>query len=833
MTHPAAFRPIVYLLDIAALVVCTLGLVHIAAKPGIPVAFASRMDTVYCARVGEPLSSRIHEREVLLQIDGRAISTVDDVEFILDDLRVGDHVLLTLKGAEGVRSEEVELGHYYGAFYLVSVIIVSSLFFIVGLLVFWRKPDDPAGHVYHFGSIGTAVMLSTTWGSVLSTPAFLGPALRAIFSTMYAFVPLFFFHFIRLFPSPRENRLRSLLPFLYGLAAILAIGTSTAFIAAFRSGVVTDFHTYLTWFTFTRWFMIALVFSGLWTIRQSYREATDEEERRKIRWVVWGLFIGFVPFVVLWVIPLMFLSYGLVPESVMLLASGFIPLAFGASIVKYHIMDIDLILNRSVVYGTVMAFIALLYILVVGGAAGIASSFTYQESIGFSAGAAIIVALLFEPARRVVQREVDRRFFRIRYDYRRAQRRFQEDLSTCVVIEDVVHLLVERVSTILAPERIAFVSSPRGGWPGIQEGRDLSTSEPALFDALSEEVEQAAILPLSVSDRIEPGVPFTLLRSVIPDHQGIVLVHASRGSDGRILGLLLLGKKRSGSRFSSEDVDLLASLLQQVGVEIERDILKKEVMEKAERADRLERLNAMKSDFVSYVSHELRTPLTSIKMFAEMLQQRIPRGEKHSRDYVRIIQGETDRLQRMVNTILDSARIDRGDVHYACAPVRLDTIVKDVLAMLRYQLAKEGFTVSIAMKKRSTRGGLREGTFMIHADADAVREALLNLLSNAMKYALDDKRIRVSLWRTGGDVRCSIQDHGRGISKEALGHLFERFYRDPALPRQVQGVGIGLSVVKHIMDEHQGKIEVESSPGIGSTFTLVFPLRRVHPPTNT
>ncbi len=694
MTHRAPLRPLVYLLDIVALVACCVGIVHIASKPGIPVELESRDGIVYVDRVDEPLSRQIHEHDALLSINGQSISTVEDVEFVFDGLRIGQKVLLTLNGSKGERSEEIFLMHFYSKFYLASVIFVSSLFFVVGLIVFWRKSNDPAARVYHFGSLGTAVMLSTTWGSVVSIPPILGPLLRAVFSGMYAFVPLLFFHFMRLFPRSRPIRWGLFLPALYSIAAVLAIGSGASFIMAWQSGSLAIFHSHLTWFAATRWFMIALVFNGLWTIRQSYREAGDEGERRKIRWVVWGLFIGFVPFVVLWVIPHMVLSYGLVPESVMLLSSGFIPLAFGASIVRYHIMDIDLILNRSVVYGTVMGMVAVVYIAIVGGAAGLVSSLTYEESVSVSAGAAIIVALLFEPARRLVQQEVDRRFFRIRYDYRKAERKFQEDVAACVYAEDVIRLLVDRTSTIISPEKILYVLHPQDGDPHISEGMGFDTPVDAICRLLGADAEKSALLPFAIADCVEPGVPFAPLVHPECDAAGVALAHVSRSSDGRVLGLLLLGRKRSGSRFSSEDIDLLSSLLQQVGLEIERHLLKKEVMEKAEQAVRMERLNAMKSDFVSYVSHELRTPLTSIKMFAEMLQQRIPRQEKDSREYLQIIEGETDRLQRMVNTILDSARIDRGEVHYLRKPVRLDTLIRTVLTTLRYQLSKEHFKVT-------------------------------------------------------------------------------------------------------------------------------------------
>ncbi len=815
-------RFFLYLLDVVAFVVCCLGIVHIAAKPGLPISFESRRDTVRCNRVdSELLSRQVREGDALLQIDGRSISNPEDVEFLLDGLHVGDQVSLLCSGPEGDYIVKTSLQHYYGVPYLCTVIFVSTLFFGVGLVVFWRRPDDPAARVYHLGSIGTAVMLSTTWGSYLGTPPAIGVVLRMTFSTAYAFVPLLFFHFMRLFPHPNPTRWRGLLPLLYTVSTILAAGTAYSFAVAWQQNSVLLFHTHLGWFSATRSFMVLLVSSGLWSIRQSHLLAENEAERRKLRWVAWGLFIGFLPFVVLWVVPQMLLSYAIVPEGVMLLASGFIPLAFGISIVKYQIMDIDLLFNRSIVYGTATAIVILVFVTIVGGMAAFVSSATNELSIGISTAAAVIVALLFEPARRMTQHQVDRRFFRIKYDFRLAERQFQEDIKACISAEDMCRLFAERIDALLLPERVAVILLREDQPASIPQNRGFDLPDPSLLAGIWEEVTPTPLLPLAKADFIEPGTQYTPASAGHFLSGQLALAHPIPSPAGKVLGFLFMGPKRSQTRFSHEDVDLLGSLATHVGLEVERTLLQRQIMEKANEAERLQRLNTLKSDFVSYVSHELRTPLTSIRMFAELLVKRLPRGDRNAREYVGIIEGESDRLQRMVNTILDSAKIDTAEQHYSLRTVDLEKILRGVLKTLRYQLAKEKFTVKLSAGK-----SLREG-FAIFADPDAVREAALNLLSNAMKYSWEQKQIRIVLERKGGAVRCSVIDHGRGISREAQDHLFEKFYRDPSLPRRIQGVGLGLSVVKHIMDAHNGAIEVVSKIGTGSAFTLVFPAAKM------
>jgi signal transduction histidine kinase len=243
------------------------------------------------------------------------------------------------------------------------------------------------------------------------------------------------------------------------------------------------------------------------------------------------------------------------------------------------------------------------------------------------------------------------------------------------------------------------------------------------------------------------------------------------------------------------------------------------LLQKQAEAERFKELNDLKSDFVSYVSHELKTPLTSIKMFAELLRVRARGRDRKALEYLQIIEGESDRLDRMVTTILDSARIDRGVKEYHFRDVDLAEIVHSVMNAMHYQLSKNGFSVRLT--------GLSGGRcYPVYVDRDAVMEAIINLIANSIKYSAARKFLKVGLSRKNGHVQCTVEDHGRGISPEVLPHIFEKFYREPSQSRTVQGVGLGLPLVKHIMDAHSGEVRVKSTPGRGSVFSLVFSLRR-------
>ncbi|MCC6396832.1 MAG: hypothetical protein IT282_07410, partial [Bacteroidetes bacterium] len=542
-----------------------------------------------------------------------------------------------------------------------------------------------------------------------------------------------------------------------------------------------------------------------------------EPERRRLRWVVWGLFAGFFPFVALWVIPSIVLSFPLVPEELMLLAAGAIPIAFGISIVRYHILNIDLILNRSVVYTVVMAILVTLYVGVVAGTAAVVATVTFRVSVLISAVAAILMALAFEPLRRIVQHAVDRRFFRVRYDYRKVGLELLEEIKQSHSTASLASQCTNRLGAIIPSNKLGFLVV-RGEQKRLELlAQQVSKGNPdSGFPSDAQDLWLGERIPLALDEHVEPGVPYVPGNRKVFQEWGLALAVPLLAKDARLVGLILLGPKKAGTRFTSEDMDLLTTVGANAGMELERIQLMQQLLLKEEEAERLQVLNTLKSDFVSYVSHDLRTPLTSIKLYAELLAPRIARNDRKAKGYLAVIEGEAGRLNRMVTTILDSARIEEGAIQYAIKDANMVEIVTSVLNRMDYQLHKEGFTVDVRVP-RDKKG------LPFRADADAVSEALINLLTNAMKYAGENRTLGVSAGRRKHGVFCSVRDRGTGIRKEVLPHLFEKFYRDPALPQKIQGVGIGLSVVKHIMDAHKGRIEVKSAPGKGSQFLLWFP----------
>jgi two-component system phosphate regulon sensor histidine kinase PhoR len=226
-------------------------------------------------------------------------------------------------------------------------------------------------------------------------------------------------------------------------------------------------------------------------------------------------------------------------------------------------------------------------------------------------------------------------------------------------------------------------------------------------------------------------------------------------------------------------------------------------------------LARMKSDFVSNVSHELRTPLALIRMYAETLEMDRVKSDSKRYEYYRIINQESERLTRMINNILNFSRIESGKKEYKFSKVNLNQITKNVLDMYSYHVEQEGFKLFL---------NLDEQIPLILADNEAVAEALINLIDNAVKYSKDVKEISIITGFSDGFAYLEVEDKGIGINEEHQRAIFEKFYRvSSALVHDTKGSGLGLSLVQHIMKSHNGKIQLKSEVGLGSRFRLLFP----------
>ncbi|HYV50885.1 MAG TPA: HAMP domain-containing sensor histidine kinase, partial [Dongiaceae bacterium] len=227
-------------------------------------------------------------------------------------------------------------------------------------------------------------------------------------------------------------------------------------------------------------------------------------------------------------------------------------------------------------------------------------------------------------------------------------------------------------------------------------------------------------------------------------------------------------------------------------------------------------LAELKSTLVSNVSHELRTPLALIRLFSETLELGRVADPEKAKEFLRIIHKESERLTHLIDNVLDLNRIEQGRKTYTMRPTNLAEVVRETLEAYRFQLQQQGFAVH---------SRIADNLPPVSADPDALTQALLNLIDNAIKYSPEQKSLSVELERRDGEALISVEDHGVGIPEREQDKIFDMFYRvERGLVHSVKGSGLGLSLVKHIVEAHGGRIQVTSRPGEGSRFSIVLPL---------
>ena len=224
----------------------------------------------------------------------------------------------------------------------------------------------------------------------------------------------------------------------------------------------------------------------------------------------------------------------------------------------------------------------------------------------------------------------------------------------------------------------------------------------------------------------------------------------------------------------------------------------------------------MRSQFAASVSHELKTPLTSIRMFAEALTMGVQKKPEAQKEYLHTIISESERLSRLLNNVLDFSKIEQGTRTYRFGPTSLEEVIHAAEEAMAFPMDQKGFDLKVEVEK-----GIPE----FQGDRDALEQAVLNLLHNAMKYSGESREIQLKLHRNGNMAQVDVTDYGIGIAEEDRDRIFGKFFRVPGIENQkIPGTGLGLTIVSHIAQSHGGRVEVKSQPGEGSTFSLILPL---------
>ena len=298
----------------------------------------------------------------------------------------------------------------------------------------------------------------------------------------------------------------------------------------------------------------------------------------------------------------------------------------------------------------------------------------------------------------------------------------------------------------------------------------------------------------------------TPLSSVLRDHELRALVTLCRESDQRTYTELALANPR-------RSMSATATPITTTPAETESDEQETSVLLTLHDLTPVRQLETTRREFVANVSHELRNPLASVKAMVETLEGGALSDSATAADFLGRINREVDRMNAMVNDLLELSRIERGQSELHTEPVDAAATIAAVCTDLEHRIAESGVAVTVNAT----------GNVVTLGDAEKLRQVISNLLDNALKFTPRDGTIELRADNSERDsVLIQVRDSGPGIAPEHLPHLFERFYKVDR-SRRDQGTGLGLAIAKHIVELHGGEVGVESTQGEGSTFWFTLP----------
>jgi len=817
--------------------------------------------------------------------------------------------------------------------------VIGLIYLAIGIYVLFRRWTAPrATHFYLFCLVSFALYALKYTGKLngLDWTVFWTNV------TAEALQPALFLHFALSFPEEKLRKLRRgwLLPLVYGPGACL-LGL---WLLARTQWQATGQLLHRLDQTVTAYDAIYYVLAASLFVL-SYSRADTPLLRQQLKWLTRGAWLAVGPFTLYAIFFLCDWNFPSRLTDLATLCLVFLPLTFSWAIIRYRLMDTDLIFKRGVAYTLATGLILGVYFGAIAGAAGLARFRLPEPVRDWGEGIAIVLALLcFEPLKRRIQGWVDQIFDRHRYDYRKALVEFGRGLGSETDLSALLASIVERLPKTLLVARVAIfvaqepgrlkLAAAHGLPPEIQKDRQ-SAERLALgfldFDQASdhshifiENAQQALHLPLDQQRT-----------AALLDLNYYLPCRVQDGSTTRTIAVIGLGRTIGGDFLSSEDVELLESLASYIGIALHNASLYTRLEAKigeferlkefnenivesinvgilaVDLEDRIESWNAqmeamyalsraeaigqplrevfpeefvealdsfrnesgvhhlykfrlttrageqrtaniavaplLSRDFVSVgrivlvdditdrvaletqlaqadklssigllaagVAHEINTPLAVISSYAQMLAKQLKSDARLGPVLDKITQ-QSFRAAEIANGLLNFSRTSTTEFR----ETNLNQVIRDTLSLLEHQFKVAQVIVDL---------DLAEDLPSIHGNPGKLQQVFLNLLLNAKEAMPSGGRLRV-MTQANGHVEALVNDSGSGIAPEHLKRIYDPFFTTKTMPKpgDRRGTGLGLSVTYGIIQEHAGKIHVESAVGAGTTFHLEFPLLR-------
>ncbi len=745
-----------------------------------------------------------HLARTIVALDGAAVRGPSDIRFVLSRKAIGDPVEIRFApGGPGPDVvNDVVVPFYARRSFPLPLVLLGGVSFLAGFAVLLFRPRDRRARIFYWLSVcfgATVVIGGGTYGLQGRTVHLL-PGL--LFNIAYPLTLAFLVRFAWSYGPSRPSRRLAL---FWAVPAGLGVAMASLFLAA---ELLPSLEAYRLREVLKHGLRIYVVAMGVYALAEfgrALKTTPSEEDRVEIRGYLVALALGLGPFLAFNQLPLALSGRPLLPEEFSLVFFLMVPIFMTMAILQFRLLRVNIVFHRGHVYAILTFFTLGLFLLLVEGLKLAFPRATATGNVVLTMAAAVLIAVLLSPGRRRIQDAVDQLFFRQAYDYRRALQAFKAAAPSVVEAGRLADLFAKTLAGTLRVSRTGLLLD--GG-----EGRTGELDERAA--AALAGLPRDAVRPWARAAAVRDARDLDLSRDEALAAAGADLVLPLPPAAGAPSGLVVVGPKSSGHRLTGEDIDFAAALAGELAVNLGRIRIQEEMIyEKASR-EKTEELVRLKTEFIASVSHELRTPMTSLRGLSDLLRSgKVDDPAKRER-LLGLMAGECGRLGRFLTNVLDYGRIEAGARAYDLRPTDLAVVVREVVDLVRESQAEGEARVRLDAPA---------GPVMVRADADAVRQALLNLIDNALKYSPDGADVVVRLAAGPEAATLAVEDRGIGLEPGDRERIFEPFVRcEGAAARAPSGVGLGLRIVRHIMDAHGGRAEVESEPGRGSVFRLVF-----------
>lgn len=660
-------------------------------------------------------------------------------------------------------------------FEVTTWFILCLVFWITGFYVFFKRPKKAAAWLLCLCglSLGLALSGNIAGERAIPTATFLEVAGTVVF-------PWLLLHFFLTLPEERAWLINRPIVYLLYLPAVVTVVLFPL--------IGYDTGPSVQWFRTVRIIEYGAGFLGVVCVAIfNYFRAVSFRTRQQMKIVLFSTIAALIPFTVLNIVPEAIWRQTILPAEVSVLTYAFVPLGLGYAVVTKKLMDIDVIIRRSVIYGLITLIMATILSTAIFLAVQAPESVSIPEEIALALILGAIATVLFGPIKKGVENLVDRLFYKDRYDYRKIIQSLSTSLKLLKNLTDISRLIVgTTVNTLNLAGGCLFIKAQSGAFEiNTNQGVfTVSSKQKKLLDVISQR-SSVIEFPNSAS-------------AVCSDLAFFIPLIAGE----REVGILCLSPKVTRQDFSSDDVFLLQGIASVAAITLHSAMLIRDV--------------SIRDTFVSVASHELRTPLTSIVGYADLLLRRDPPDITRKR-WLKNIFYNSQRVSAMVDDLLNVSRIHSGKVSIKLERVSLPDVVTESLTLAKESTNKHEFVINIEPNLPD-----------VMVDSEKFIQILGNLLNNAIKYSPNGGRISVLARNESKQHRIviSITDEGIGIGEADKDSLFTTFHRiQRPETKGVRGSGLGLYIAKEWTEAMGGKIWLESELDKGSTFFIAIPVQ--------